>query len=1711
MKKITGSSLYFSVITDDALVQNYSLDATLESPAQNLLYASSSIYLIHQADARVIDDILQAERAGDNLVITSRDASQWNGSLNIEQFFSGNGQLYLARPNAEMTRVVSASNTPQQGAIAFTAQPVDAVAELPQLQTVTMLSNVLFSDAPAPAVEEPAVVQPQPTANPVQPSAPMMMAAALTVSEPPKITNAIDRVGAHQGSLTSGSVTDDKLAVLVGTASAGALLNVLDGGVVIDQVQADAQGNWRFEPQERLAESGHVFTVVDTASGETSAGFVLIVDSVAPSRAIIDNVINDQAGGTVVGNNQHTSDNTPAINGRGEAFSMIAIYNGKMLIGTSFANASGVWTFSSSFAFPDGTYTLTAKAIDFAGNVGLDSPIYTITIDTIPPAVPVILSADDDVGPVTGSLSSGDLTDDRRPTLHGKAEAGVTIFVYDGINLLGTTIANELGNWDFRPAANLADGEHQFSAMARDRAGNQSTVSDNFTLQFGADRTPAPVISDVTDDVGSIQGTLASGAQTDNAKPTLHGQARPGNTIRIYDNGTVIGEVTADAQGRWEFTPQAELSEGPHSLQAQALDGIHSPSLLTPAFEFNLDLTPPDASSLRITGVYDDVGSVTGNVASGGRTDDRSPTISGTGPAGEDVVVFVTTASGQREVGRVRVGSDGHWSVHVNGVLNYGMNTFTAIAVDEAGNATAPGPGYSVVVTSQNVDGVGGYDLGASQSPGLLINTTVQGDELNPQVTRLANGNLLMVWQQNVDKVADGYDVVMQLLDPTGTHKIGSQQFVNQRNLRNQDTPSVSALADGGFVVVWESYINPPDNSFDGVMARRYDASGAAQTDEFLVNQTTAGSQRLASILGLPDGGYIVSWYSDQSSGSTMQRIYDAQDRPVTDEFIVGRGNNSAGTSKMVLSESGTYEGWYLTVWTGSDKSGNGVLGQMRTIDGTTAGPVMTLNTIQDGNQNFPRAITLRDGSFVVFWESNDSQTAGSDIRATHFAFDPQTGVLNATSGDLIVNEYRKGDQYKPTGVALEDGGYMLIWGSNDGDGNGSAIFAQRFDAHDQKVGHEFLVNPTTWGNQGYPNSPGDISNVLDATLLANGKIFVTWESDKIDADGYGIEGVVIDANASFYSEFQVNTTIANAQQNSRTTELPGGGFMVTWESYETEATTSSIKAQLYDASGIAVGEEFRVSPSTLTSSQLRPTITALSDGSVLIAWQNTGGYPGGYDSLSGRRYDITHDASGHITGAVSHGDPLTLSSDVKNFNRNPMVIPDEDGGYTLAWIKLSGNQWSIMTRQFDSEGNATDVNSFEVARTNVTQNPAPSGWDFVKVDTLADGCLVFAYATTGTGYDVAFKIFDPITKTLSAEVTANQVTAGNQQAPGVAALGNGNFVVIWDSNDNSGLDQSGLSMWGRIFSPDGAPVGNEFLVNTFTSGDQRNGRVISHPGGGFVVLYESYADDAPGYKSMGIYAHFFSDDGHKIGQELRIHQLVAGDQTMPDVTFLEDGRMFVTWTDAGVGDGNGSAVKGRIIDLDTSLGLDVTPQTGAAPAGIDAHSLADGIAHSDLWMLLDDGSSHGMLLSSDALTTVHGGAGNDVIGIASTAFTAISGGDGIDTLLLSGKNMSLDLDALVNRITGIEKIDLGQGNANSLSLSAGALEGMGQQDMIVADGKNQFVVNGDSSNSLQLVDTQAQSWTETGDAKVGGVMYHTWVSGSTEVLVEQNIHVTVI
>ena len=121
-------------------------------------------------------------------------------------------------------------------------------------------------------------------------------------------------------------------------------------------------------------------------------------------------------------------------------------------------------------------------------------------------------------------------------------------------------------------------------------------------------------------------------------------------------------------------------------------------------------------------------------------------------------------------------------------------------------------------------------------------------------------------------------------------------------------------------------------------------------------------------------------------------------------------------------------------------------------------------------------------------------------------------------------------------------------------------------------------------------------------------------------------------------------------------------------------------------------------------------------------------------------------------------------------------------------------------------------------------------------------------------------------------EFRVNSYTTSNQHAPSVASDASGNFVVVWQS---FGQDGSCYGIFGQRYDSAGVPQGDEFRVNSYTTGDQAYPSVASDASGNFVVVWHSYGQDGSGY---GIFGQRYDSAGVAQGGEFQ-DQLLHDEQ----------------------------------------------------------------------------------------------------------------------------------------------------------------------------------------------------------------------------------------
>ncbi|MBU9843626.1 Ig-like domain-containing protein [Rahnella ecdela] len=343
--------------------------------------------------------------------------------------------------------------------------------------------------------------------------------------------------------------SDTNTPAITGDAEANSVVIISDNGTVIGSAQVDGDGKWSFTPTDPLPDGDHdITTVVVDEAGNTSPEspdipFVLGPDdnggdgTTAPDAATDVKVANAD-GDDVTG--KDTNDNIPDISGNAEPGTVVIISDNGKEIGSAQVDDDGKWNFTPSDPLADGDHDISTVVEDADGNTSVPSADIDFTVDTVAPDAATNLDLEDDYGAETGPIAENATTDDSTPIFSGSAEPDSTVIVYDNGEAIGSVHVETDGSWSFTPPKALADGDHSFTTIVEDAAGNQSPASD--AMDFTVDTSNNPVVSTGFEDFDSVAKvdftTLGQSVHLDS-----------GMTITL-----VSGPITGVGQANHEFT-----------------------------------------------------------------------------------------------------------------------------------------------------------------------------------------------------------------------------------------------------------------------------------------------------------------------------------------------------------------------------------------------------------------------------------------------------------------------------------------------------------------------------------------------------------------------------------------------------------------------------------------------------------------------------------------------------------------------------------------------------------------------------------------------------------------------------------------------------------------------------------------------------------------------------------------------------------------------------------------------------------------------------------------------------------------------------------------------------------------------------------------------------------------------------------------------------
>ena len=263
----------------------------------------------------------------------------------------------------------------------------------------------------------------------------------------------------------------------------------------------------------------------------------------------------------------------------------------------------------------------------------------------------------------------------------------------------------------------------------------------------------------------------------------------------------------------------------------------------------------------------------------------------------------------------------------------------------------------------------------------------------------------------------------------------------------------------------------------------------------------------------------------------------------------------------------------------------------------------------------------------------------------------------------------------------------------------------------------------------------------------------------------------------------------------------------------------------------------------------------------------------------------------------------------MNQITQNDQITPDatglSDGKYVITWSSNGndGSSTGIAGRIYSKDGSAYS-DEFVVNDTYDDAQGNPS------VTSLANGGFAVTWQSSNqdsSSFGVYSKIYDNSGKVVTPEFLVNTYTSGDQSLPSITSLSNGNIVVTW----HSAQDGSSFGIYGQAYSQAGLKVGSEFQINTETSDFQQDPSVAGLAGGGYVVTWHSNNQDG---SSWGVYGQMFDANGQKENTEFQVNSNTSNMQRIGlgrGVIGLADGGFVAVWHSLGQ-DGDSWGIYGQ-------------------------------------------------------------------------------------------------------------------------------------------------------------------------------------------------------
>jgi len=363
----------------------------------------------------------------------------------------------------------------------------------------------------------------------------------------------------------------------------------------------------------------------------------------------------------------------------------------------------------------------------------------------------------------------------------------------------------------------------------------------------------------------------------------------------------------------------------------------------------------------------------------------------------------------------------------------------------------------------------------------------------------------------------------------------------------------------------------------------------------------------------------VVVWATNDEPRQVVARLFDATGLAVGGPIHVGSYREGPiGWGRVDVAAVGSS---FLVAWNGprSDRDGTAVFTRRFTYAGAPEGPAEQITGTGPRDRWEPDVVPFRaGGGYAIVWIGGADPASYSDVFARRFHAD---GRPNGSS--FRVNQGTRREQIHARGEAMHDGTLLVVWESNEGEGDFGDIFLRRFALDGAPLDDDTRVNGDEWQFV-WQRTP-------DVALLADGGFVVAWSGpgqDTVEDSDEAIVGRLFDSGARPRTgDLVLNEAADGNQLLPALAAVQTGGFVVLWQvdcgasctGPEGDGSLGGVYGRVFDGDGNPAGGDFLV-PVATAGPQLSPAIAAAPAPDGMVAVWHTDPQHDGSSGVAMRR-----------------------------------------------------------------------------------------------------------------------------------------------------------------------------------------------------------------------------------------------------------------------------------------------------------------------------------------------------------------------------------------------------------------------------------------------------------------------------------------------------------